>query len=396
MSVVGLPVQREESIIAAEKHRLNSSLGFLTRPITSDSTLPPIKIDPKGLSGTAKYAISQWIRQLIAKQLNRNETNQARNVVASAISWSLTVQEYHALCQYLEDLEDLPVLADILEMLISQCKDRSLLEAMAETVNFHAEIFQAIGAASRLLQLLLESTKRFCTESRLDRSILTSLIDIGERLPGHRRIVVKLRRQLLLCETTTSTAVCSPVSDHMADTLQSVDLTSEDETQALLHSGTSMDSSVMSRVFTVITRRLQKAWTTGREPVHRPIDLLLTLRNFGAETFQSLLGPWVQDSLHLAGQRSLQPFIVPLVCSGLVTIRTILEWLVQSSTGGPTSGSADASITNFLCLLFQDVSEINSSDIPVRPPNSVWRSAANGLYIDRDTIDTNFKNGKFR
>ena len=368
MRAVGLPVQREESMIAAEKRRLYSSFGFLTRSITSDSTLRHTKIGhPTGLSGTAKYAISQWIRQKIAKQSNSNETSQARGVAVSASLWSLTVQEYYALCQYLEDLEDIPVLADILEMLTSQCKDRLLLEAIAETVNFHAEVFRAIGAASRLLQLLLESTNRLCTNSPLDRSMLTSLIDLGERLPGHRRIVVKLRRQLLLCEPTTSMAVCSPVSDYIADTLQSVDLSFEDETEALLNSGTSMDTSVMSRVFTVITRRLQKAWTTGTEPIQCSIDHLLTLQTFGAETFQSLLGPWVQDMFHVAGQRSLRAFIVPLICSGLVTVRTILERLVQSSTGGATSGSADVSKANFLCLLFQDVSKIDTSDIPVRP-----------------------------
>ena len=369
MRVVGLPVQLEESMIVAEKRRLCSSFGFLTRPKTSDSTLQHTKIGrPTGLSGTAKYAISQWIRQTIAVQSNSNGTGQARGIVSSASSWSLTVQEYHALCQYLEDLEDPPVLADILEMLTSQCKDRLLLEAIAETVNLHAEVFRAIGAASRLLQLLLESTNRFCTNRRSDRSMLASLIDLGERLPGHRRVVVKLRRQLLLCEPTTSMAVCTPVSDHIADTLQPVDLMFEDETEALLNSGTSMDTSVMSRVFTVITRRLQKAWTTGTEPIQHSIDLLLTLRSFGAETFQSLLGPWVQDMLHVAGERSLRAFIIPLICSGLVTVRTILERLVHSSTGGATLGSGDASKANFLCLLFHDVSNIDTSDIAVRPP----------------------------
>ena len=365
MKAMGSSAELEDSMIAAEKQRLCASIKFFAKLVASLQTqgLLPAE-NPVKLTGTAKYDICRWIRHNIAGHFYTTRRKRDFNACVSMDKCSMSVQEYRAICQVLEDFEDFPVLADVLEFLAEQSEDKSFLEAIAETINFHAEIFYAIGAAKRLFHLLISRMSKTCSHSPADRSMISSLIDLGEQLPEQGQLVIRLRKDFLLCESKSALAACSPVSDHVVESPHPINSTFVDEMELLFNSGTNMDGLVLSRIFLNITKRLHMVWKADPSAIPRCIDLLVQLRGFDFESFQSLLSDWLQEVLYLASQRSLSLILIPLVCSGLVTLKMVLEQLVHCSDEDAAEEALGVVIINFLDLLVNNRG-LHDSDIPV-------------------------------
>ena len=343
LSSVGASVAEENIKISSVKYWISRRVpGIFVFP---DAVTPeePHDWETTQLSQTVKSDIGRWIRQVVASHYEAYwapRPSQAEDITRQEIgakakpSTIITLEQYHGVRQVLEAMEDFTILADVLKIESDSTDDR-ILTAITDTVNFHFDTMAAIGAVDDLFQTLWEQYQIVHHRQPLEKYLVESLIDLGGRLPKAVHEVRSLRKELLLYEQTISAAACSPISDHMAEALQSAEVTFADEIDQLLASGTSMDKQVLSQVFRMIIKRLEHSWREPVQPTSDFAELLVRLRSFGSETFDILIDDWLHDMLCSTGRPSLTTVLPPLICTNSVTLSVVLTQtaaLLRSTT----------------------------------------------------------------
>ncbi|MCJ1386790.1 RNA polymerase II mediator complex subunit [Xylographa soralifera] len=296
--------------------------------------------DLADLNGTMKYSISRWIRDRIADECSGIKGTRPETVDDDLLRAPISLADYYALRDMLVTLEDFPMLADVL-ILLSASDKKPLLEALAETVNHHIEVFHAIGAAENLFQRLLSRTKRIYTRNQSDKSILLLLVDIGENFSNRSATVLKLMQEIVLCDPKTAVAACSPMSDTMADALQSSDSNFLEEMEAMLRGGVIIDNQTLHGIFTTISERLRIAWFDDDPIKWRFVELLTQLRSLNKGDFDCLMLVWVQQLLCLGVRPPLVRIISPLVCAGGLDFQTFIQHFVSNSNIEKNTGNFD-------------------------------------------------------
>ena len=315
------PHETEESI----KSTIAAQIGFLRRKeLPWESSHQFSKLT--SLSGTAKYGISRWIRQSVACEFQGGDNEDAERTEENLKTSLMTLDDFQAVRELLEILEDYPILADVLSIIAVSCHT-PLLEAVAETANCHIDVLQALGAAEDLFHKMLARMEVLYTRRPNDKPILASLLDLGERVQNVDPTLRMLRHELELCEPKTAVAACSPVSDHMLEVLQSSDATFIEDTEALFSSGTSMDAQIVTQVFSEVAKRLQMvSHNPGR--FQSFIDLLAQLRPFDMQRFDALMLDWLAEFVWSGEESRPLYIIIPLVCARLMDLGMLLQSVV--------------------------------------------------------------------
>ena len=337
LSSVGVSVSEENATITSVKSWISRRIPsiFIDPDASTDQELQ--NWDTAQLSQTVKSNIGRWLRQVIAsrfKVCSANSSCQTEDNVRQKIGTdgkptpNITLEQCQEVRSILEDMEDFAILADVLKI-VSDSTDDLVLTALADTTNRHFDTLAAVGAVDDLFQTLWRQYQIVQSRKRVEKSFVESLIDLGERLPQALQTVRFLRKDLSQYEQTTSVAVCSPISDHMAEALLSAESTFADEIDQLLASGTSMDKQVLSQVFQTIIKRLELSWHGPMQSSVSFAELLVRLRSFGPKTFDLLITDWLQDMLCSASRPSLSIVLPPLVCTKSVTLDLVLA---QTST----------------------------------------------------------------
>ncbi|MCJ1435693.1 RNA polymerase II mediator complex subunit [Xylographa pallens] len=289
--------------------------------------------DLANLSGTIKYSISRWIRDRIGDECSGIKGTGSETLDDDFPRAPISLADFYALRDVLETLEDFPMLADVL-ILLSTSAQKPLLEAIAETVNHHIEVFRALGAAEDLFRRLLSRTQGIYTRNQSDKSILVSLVDIGENFPKRGAIVLKLMEEIGFCDPKTAVAACSPISDTMADALQSGDSNFLEEVEAMLSGGISLDKQTLHGIFSAISERLRIAWLDDDPLKCKFIELLAQLRSFNNGEFDCLMLVWLQQLVCLGAHPPLVSLISPLVCAGILDLQTFIQHFVSNLNDG--------------------------------------------------------------
>ena len=315
-------VAEEQNILNAVKSDLAGRMPGLLG-VTDASIACSVRLEPtKNLKGTVKAEISRWIRQSI---FFRFSNIQHPLDLESKPAYSLlTLSEFEIVRSTLETFEEHPVLADVLG-LASNSNETLLLGAIADTLNFHFDIFRAIGAIDDLFHRLLSNAAGCLSRIPSDAVLLMSLIDLGERLPDARGAVRQLRTEISLCRSKPALAACSPVSDHVADVLKSTESTFIEEMEILLGSGNSMDRQTLSRLFGTVIKRLERACTAHDRSMAGLCNLLAQLRAFDSEIFDALLLDWLESTVCLTNRQSLRSIVPLLVCTDTMTLLAFVD-----------------------------------------------------------------------
>ena len=287
-------------------------------------------IDLADLSGTMKYSISRWITDRIGEKCSNIRGTECQGVNDDLSGASICLADFYALRDVLETLEDFIVLADVL-ILLSASDRKPLLEAIAETVNRHIDVFRAIGAAEDLFQRLLSSMKGVYNRNQSDKPILLSLVDIGENFPNRDTTVQKLMQEIGVCDPKTAAAACTPISDTMADALQSGDSNILEDMEAILSGGVSLDKQAFRGIFTTFSERLRIAWFEDDPNKSRFSELLARLRFFNNEEFDCLMLVWLGKLLCSGAHPPLVRIISPLVCAGVLDLQIFVQHFVANS-----------------------------------------------------------------
>lgn len=329
LSSVGASTVKEDSAVAAAKAEVAAQIqGFFPA-----SQIPQLQVfqscDLCRLSQTVRSAVGRWIRHAVASRFQAHEIGSrlsSGDDDASLIP--INLEQFRRVRSVFESLEDFSVLADIVKLCCSS-RDVKILTAAADTVNHHIDVFMAIGAVDDLFQSLYQRYEDTCKQKIFERLFVESLVDIGKHLPKSVEEVRKLRGVLLHHEHMFSTAACSPISDHMAESLQSAESAFADEVEQVLTSGTSMDKQTLKQMFATITKRLESSWA---DSVQRPLisfaELLLRLRNFGSDTFEELVRDWLDDLLPFKHRPNLARILPPFICTATFTLKTVLDRMV--------------------------------------------------------------------
>ncbi|PGH26686.1 hypothetical protein AJ80_01632 [Polytolypa hystricis UAMH7299] len=273
------------------------------------------------LSWTVKSHIGQWLRDHVASHIKSCLKSAMDNDFACDIKISrLTPDEFFEIRHVLECLSDLSMLADVLKH-ASRSDDAIVLASAADTLNYHFDSFNAIGATRDLFKSFTEAYVRVSKTDPPNTDLITSLLDVVIKVPDEIATLAVLRRDLVQLDRKLGIAASSPVSDHMADGLNTANPTFTEELNQLLASGNTMDEQTMARIFETLSKRLGSERTDLKLGTNEIARYLAQLRTFNTKTFDSLMVKWMVHFLKSAPRPSLVLILPPLIGVGCVTFQ---------------------------------------------------------------------------
>jgi mediator of RNA polymerase II transcription subunit 12 len=325
-------------------------LTDLTAPLDGTNDRPK-------LSRAIKSEIGMWLRKYV-------NLHTVKCVLPAMADWkddnmgeiksAITSSEFALVRRFLEDVEDLSSLADVLEM-VSSSDDIHVLASAVDTLSFHIEAFAAIGALKDLfdrlltrLSVLRESRNSDCTP------LLTSLANFAARLPGVETVAFQLSQEVIQNSRKPVADVCSPVSDHMAEALQSSDSDFSDEIEKVLASGTFMDQSTLERLFEMIILRIEASWNKDTVQQRSCALLLGQLRNFNPKKSDALIVSWLRRLFQSSRRPAISYILGPLIALGCLGFKEVLAGsvaILESDTASSEPSGAPGIAIETLALL---------------------------------------------
>jgi mediator of RNA polymerase II transcription subunit 12, fungi type len=276
------------------------------------------------LSRSIKSEIGVWIRKKVLSYVVVPATtaNAWKEEKPSEIKITITLNEFNVVRGVLEDIGDLTILADILKIIIPS-DDLQVLASVTDTLNFHVEEFGAIGALNDLFHKLLARFRSMADEND-STVLLAALANLAGRLPGTESVAQQLSQELLRINRKTAADACSPVSEHMAEVLQSSESEFSDEVEKVLASGTYMETSTLKRLFQVIMSRIEASWAKSSVQQRNCTSLLSRLRNFDMKQFDALMKAWLWKFLQYPKRPEMAHVLGPLISADCLDIGDII------------------------------------------------------------------------
>lgn len=253
------------------------------------------------------------------------------------------------------------MLADILKT-ASKSLDITVLVSAVDTLNYHFHAFNAIGAVNDLFKSFAESYLRVSKANSPVQDLISSLLDVGIRLPNEAASVTTLLRDLARFGRKFSVAASSPVSDHMADSLNITNPTLSEELDQLFSSGNSMEEQTMGRIFDTLTKRLGVGNVEGAICPNKTGKYLAQLRAFNTKSFDALMIKWVVSILKMDSRPRLPKILPPLIGVGCVTIQgffTLVKKLLNSNSDKDAVPNVAALYVDMLELLEPEAVDSN-------------------------------------
>lgn len=333
LSRIGASSEKENDALAAAKATVALQIQDFFPPSEVPSRSTALQTYELGqLSRTIKSSIGRWILHTAVARVQalplEDRWGFRTNLPIRITDPVISLEQFQSVRKILVSFEDFPVLADIISVC---CKnsDVKVLTAASDTINLHIDVFMAIGAINGLFKSLYQRYEEYVSQKTFELLFVESLIDLGIHLPGSSEEVKKLRKGLLYHERVLSAAACSPVSEHMAETLHFGAPAFWDEVEQALSSGTSIDKQTFKKLFGAITKQMEASWDDPMQ-VHmfKFAEVLLRLRNYGANRFTESLHYWLDGLLPLTQRPTLLRVLLPFICSAAIKLEVILEKLV--------------------------------------------------------------------
>lgn len=267
----------------------------------------------------------------------------------------LTALEFHIVRSYLERFGDLAILADIVGIATSSLNS-SVLASTADTINYHAKAFRAIGAFDPLFARVTARYVALRTIRFPDRELLLSLANLARTAQTDGQLPQLLSYDLSQLTQRNSLVACSPASDNMGEVMQTGS-SSDDEIERILSSGTSMDQQMMGRVLRKIVSNLEEQSGKGSVHVSSHHGWFHRLRCFDEPTFDMVVNEWLASSLVTQRTDSLRAALPTLAGSGCVALTSFMDTLracVARFKTSPSEGSFQTALRGVHIILPSD------------------------------------------
>lgn len=334
----------EEDVTRTVKADIKQRIPAVFRTELNEDDAMVCHTDHSHLSWSVKSEIGQWVRRgvsehykdgsqyvsfsfsffffcaLILTQLLTASRFVADKSSASSVEISsLTPDEFFTVRNTLENFGDLSMLADVLSD-AANSDDVLVLASAVDTVNRHFDCFSVIGALNDLFKSFFEAFARVKQSGLPLYDLVFSLVELGHRLPNEVNAVVVLRQELAKADRKFAMVASSPVSDHMAETLNDANPSFNDDLEQFLSSGNSMDENTLVMVFQKLSQQLELCDDQGKFSTSAICRYLVQLRSFNPKHFDLLLIRWIEGLLKSSTRPKLSKILAPLVGVGCVTL----------------------------------------------------------------------------
>ncbi|RMZ76607.1 hypothetical protein DV738_g4791, partial [Chaetothyriales sp. CBS 135597] len=326
---LALEMEAVQKIIGELQHDLcDSSLSDRVEAARRQS----IKSLLTGWNWRVRNHISHWLRALVAEAVKTKISKKDQQSPAQ----SLEQTQFLLIRTALETLGDKPVLADVVG-LFSSFNGEQVQASLAETISRHADAFSAIGALEPLQARLAQIYMSMRTVKSTMPLFATALFELCTDYPS-RAIPAKLLQQdLVRGDRGRAMAACSPFSDGVAESLQQAEATFIDDFEAVLQSEPSMSDQAMTRLFALLTERIEKQQGTivGEDALFSYCQLMARLRWCGRGKSDQLLKTWLVKALSKYASTFTRNLVLTLIATGCLTIDLLVE--VVTLIGIPTT-----------------------------------------------------------
>jgi mediator of RNA polymerase II transcription subunit 12 len=246
------------------------------------------------------------------------------NIEESGAVCRISAHDFHVVRSHIEAFGDLAILADVIGV-VSTSLDSAVLTSAADTLHYHHQAFNAIGAFGPLFGKIAMRYAAIRTVRFPERETIISLTDLARIAHADPQLVQLLAYDMSRYEQKNSLAACSPASDNMADFGLDTAMTAEEEIDRILSSGTSMDRQIMSRVFIKIVQNLEEQINKSSHQFENHPIWLYRLRGFDESTFEVILTEWLTSLLLSHQVQLLAAALPPLVSSGCMSLTKVSE-----------------------------------------------------------------------
>ncbi|XP_014561082.1 hypothetical protein COCVIDRAFT_22785 [Bipolaris victoriae FI3] len=347
--------ESEQRALTYAKHMMSQTLPSLFGLYNSTTDMNEVELDK--LSPTVKFELGIWLRRQVAQYAEVNEhvpTKDAPGEETAAVSL-LTALDFHIVRSYLERFGDLAILADVVGIATSSL-DSSVLASTADTINYHAKAFRAIGAFDPLFARITARYVALRTIRFPDRELLLSLASLARTAQTDGQLPQLLNYDLSQLSQRNSLIACSPASDNMGEVMQTGS-SSDDEIERILSSGTSMDQQMMGRVLRKIVSNIEEHSGKGSVHLNSHHGWFHRLRCFDEPTFDMVVNEWLASSLMAQRTDSLRVALPTLAGSGCVALTSFLETLracVARFKTSPSEGCFQSALKGMHIILPSD------------------------------------------
>ncbi|WEW57508.1 RNA polymerase II mediator complex subunit [Emydomyces testavorans] len=329
----GFSVDSEIQQTSSIKYSIHRQLPeFITKLTSSDDMHLSPTTDFSNLTWTIKDEIGHWIREHVALYRKRYLRTTSNDNKACAVEISaLTPTQFFLIRNIVESLGDLSLLADILKH-ASSSDDVVVLISAVDTLNYHSNSFKAIGASSDLYRSLLAGYSHVRKADRLIIELMSSLMEVGIKLPGELSAVAMIRRDLSHFDKNFPVTVSSPVSEHTVDSFNPVSPAFPETLHQLLISGNGMDEANLNRIFDMLVGKLVQSKELNTLS-HETARYLSQLRILSPKAFDRLMLKWIILMLKSSSRPCFSVFLPSLVGVGCVTLHaffTLVNGFLES------------------------------------------------------------------
>lgn len=293
-------------------------------------------------SPTVRLELGIWLRQHVAQcaqvseqlvfpsrpnklmLMYRSVPTKDPSVAETAAISLITPHDFHVVRSFLEQFDDLAILADVVGIALSSL-DPSVLASAADTLNYQLKPFRAIGAFDPLFGRLSLRYAALRTVRFPEREMLLSLQNLARTVQPDAPVLQLLSHDLSRLEQKNSLAACSPASDSMGEFSHYTGQYYDDEIERILSSGTSMDQQMMVRVLRKICLNLQTHVAKGYPQSDNHPAWLWRLRSFDESTFDIVVREWVVTCLMTCQIELLEIAVPLLVGSGFMALSVFFD-----------------------------------------------------------------------
>ncbi|KAH8703880.1 putative RNA polymerase II mediator complex component Srb8 [Talaromyces proteolyticus] len=320
MARAGLSLSEKEELRAVKADLKEKLPDMFDSEDNDESDMMRCEVDHANLTWSVKAEIGQWVRGAVSEHYGDSSNHSTKGYESAVEASSLTHDEFLVIRWTLEQYGDIAMLADVL-IDASNSDDARVLTSAVDTLNCHFSCFTVIGAANDLFRNFYEAFLRLKQHGLALYDLAFSLVEVGHRLPNEQNSIILLRQELSRGDRKMAIAAYSPVSDHMADTLNDANPSFNDDMDQFLSSGNSMDESTLVVVFQKLIQQLVVPnYGKGASTTDTTCRHLVQLRSFNPKQFDLLLIQWIGDILRSSIRPKLSLVLAPLVGIGCVTL----------------------------------------------------------------------------
>lgn len=232
--------------------------------------------------------------------------------------------QFLTLRDVLELLQDFPILGDILS-LATKSGNANILSSVADTLNFHHDIFATLDITRSCFDALLKRYHSLKAQKTTDPKLIRSLVELASRISNVQDTARYLRLDLYDQEHPSAVAAYSPVSDDMPGVANLTDAEFHDDVDRLLSSGTSIDSQTLTSLFHKIVTRVENSCSQPSGKSMSFGDLLVKLRALDTRNFDKLMSDWTCGALQTQCSPRLFQELSSMVLKGAISFHTIVS-----------------------------------------------------------------------